>query len=81
MISPIVIGAAGVEHKRFSPLNVLSAFIWTTVSCCSGYMMGDVLEKLLKNLEIVKHYLMLGLGIAAMVAAAFWMWKRYKKRI
>jgi membrane protein DedA with SNARE-associated domain len=79
VISPIVIGAAGVEHKRFAPLNVLSALIWTTVSCYSGYMMGDVLERLLKNLEIVKHYVMIGLAIAVSIAAIYWIWKRYKK--
>ncbi len=81
IISPIVIGAANIEHKRFATLNILSALIWTTVSCYSGYMMGDVLEKLLKNLEIVKHYVMIGLGVAALAAAVFWIWKKYKKGI
>ena len=79
VISPIVIGAANVEHKRFAPLNVLSALIWTVVSCYSGYAMGDVLEKLLKNLEIVKHYCMLGLGVAAIIAVVYWCWKKFKK--
>lgn len=81
VISPVVIGAANVEHKRFAPLNVLSAFIWTTVSCYSGYMMGDVLEKLLKNLEIVKQYIMIGIGIVAFATAVFWIWKSNKKSI
>ncbi len=80
VISPIVIGAANVEHKRFASLNIASALIWTTVSCYSGYMMGDVLDKALKNLEIVKHYVILGLGVAATVAIIYWCWKRHKKK-
>lgn len=80
VISPIVIGAAHVDHKRFAPLNVASAFIWTTVSCYSGYAMGDVLESLLKNIEKAEHYFKLGLGAAAVLMVAYWLWKRYKKR-
>lgn len=79
VISPIVIGAAKIEYKRFTPLNLLSAFIWTTVSCYSGYAMGDVLEKLLKNLEIVKHYVMIGVGVVAILAVVYWWWKRRKR--
>ena len=79
VISPIVIGAANVEHKRFAPLNVLSALIWTVVSCYSGYAMGDVLEKLLENLEVAKHYLMLGVGALVVIAVAYWCWKKRRK--
>jgi LPXTG-motif cell wall-anchored protein len=43
-------------------------------------MMGEVLEKLLKNLEVVKHYLMLGVGVVAIIAVAYWYWKKRKKR-
>lgn len=80
IISPIVIGAANVDPKRFTQLNILSALIWTLVSCYSGYMMGDMLEKVLKNLETVKHYLTLGLVVAALIVATFFIWKRYKNR-
>jgi membrane protein DedA with SNARE-associated domain len=79
VISPIVIGAANVETKRFAILNILSALIWTLVSCYSGYMMGDVLEKLLKNLEIVKHYMFISAAIAIIIAAICFIWKKYKK--
>lgn len=78
VISPIVIGAAHVDPKRFAPLNILSALIWTLVSCYSGYMMGDVLEKVLKNIETAKHYLTLGVGAAAIIAIAYFIWKKRK---
>lgn len=76
VISPIVIGAAHVDPKRFTPLNILSALIWTLVSCYSGYMMGDVLEKVLKNIETAKHYLTLGVGAVAIIAIAYFIWKK-----
>lgn len=79
VISPIVIGAAHVEHKRFGPLNILSAFIWTTVSCYSGHAMGDMLEKVLHNLEVAKNYFMIGVGIAVVLVTAYWWWKRNKR--
>ncbi len=79
VISPIVIGAANIEHKRFTPLNILSAFIWTTISCYSGYAMGDMLESLLKNLEKAEHYFMLGIGAVVVLIAAYWWWKRRKR--
>ncbi len=79
VISPIVIGAAQVAPKRFAPLNILSAIIWTAVSCYSGYMMGDVLEKVLKNIETAKYYLTLGVGAAAIIAIAYFIWKKRKK--
>lgn len=80
IISPIVIGAANVEHKRFTSLNILSALIWTIVSCYSGYMLGDVLEKILKNLEIVKYYLILGISLATLGLVLYFIWKRYKNQ-
>jgi membrane protein DedA with SNARE-associated domain len=43
-------------------------------------MMGDVLEKLLENLEVAKHYLMLGVGALVVIAVAYWCWKKRKKR-
>lgn len=79
VISPIVIGAANVDHKRFAPLNVASAFIWTVVSCYSGYAMGDMLESLLKNIERAEYYFKLTFGIIAVSAVVYWLWKRYKK--
>lgn len=80
VISPIVIGAAHVEHKRFAPLNVLSAFLWTTISCYSGYAMGDVLESLLKNIEKAEHYFLMAVGAIAILACVYWLWKKYRKK-
>lgn len=80
VISPIVIGVAGIEHKRFAPLNILSALIWTTVSCYSGYALGDALESLFQNLEKAKHYFFMVVAIGAVLMGLYWCWKRYRRK-
>lgn len=42
-ISPIVIGLCGSPARRFVPLNVVAALLWTVVSCFLGYSLGDFL--------------------------------------
>lgn len=73
-ISPIVIGAARVPPKRFIPLNLLSAIIWTIISCVGGYMLGGTFEVIVENFDSLKKYfvlvplgiLTLGFGIYAL---------------
>lgn len=43
IISPLIIGAAGVSFKRFSPLNLIAAAVWSILSCSAGYLFGDFL--------------------------------------
>ncbi len=64
-ISPLVIGAARVEPKRFIPLNLLAALIWTIISCIGGYMLGGTFELIVENFDVLKKYFILvPLGIA-----------------
>ncbi len=39
-VSPFVIGASGIDVKRFAILNVIAAAIWSVLSCCAGYLLG-----------------------------------------
>jgi len=80
VISPIVIGAANIDQKKFAPLNVLSALIWTLVSCYTGYMLGDVLEKVLKNIETFKNYLFLAVAIAVVLLIVYYAFKKLKNK-
>ena len=58
-ISPIVIGAARVEPRRFIPLNLLSAVIWTLISCIGGYLLGGTFEVIIENFHVIKKYFVL----------------------
>lgn len=79
VISPIVIGAANVEAKRFGPLNILSAVIWTSASCYAGYMMGDLVEILLNNIKVVKQYVAIVLAVVVGIVISIYAWKFFKK--
>lgn len=46
IISPLIIGASGIDPRRFTLLNFISAFIWAVVSCGAGYLFGGVIDPL-----------------------------------
>ncbi len=79
-ISPVVIGAAMISPARYSPLNLLSAIIWTSISCYSGYMMGDLLETVMKNFEKAKFYIICAVIVLAVAAAIFYFFKRHRAK-
>lgn len=56
--SAIVIGASGILPSRFIPLNILSAFIWTVVSCLGGYFFGKLMMNFFENIEQVQKYIL-----------------------
>lgn len=57
MTSCIVVGASGIPPSRFFPLNILSAVIWTIVSCIGGYCLGPVIQSFFHNFQTVQKYL------------------------
>lgn len=69
--SPIVIGAAGIKPWRFIPLNILSAVIWTVISCTAGYLLGAVVFDFFSHVESFQKYIVYGVGglIAAVIGA------------
>jgi len=77
--SAIVIGAAKVPPKRFITLNIISALIWTVVSCGGGYLLGEVFHTIWHNFETVQMYLILGLLVLALLVVTF-IWYRNNKR-
>lgn len=80
-ISPLVIGAAGISPKRFIPLNLLSAVIWTLISCAVGYMLGDVLEYMIENFKSIQRYLVLiPLGVLLLIAMLYTVWRKRRDR-
>ncbi len=74
--SAIVIGAAGISPKRYIPLNILSAIIWTLVSCISGYLLGDVMISIIENFETIQKYFFSGLLVVAVLIGIYTTWKR-----
>ncbi len=60
--SPVVIGAAGIKPWRFIPLNILSAVIWTVISCTAGYLLGAVVFDFFAHVEVFQKYIIYGFG-------------------
>ncbi len=77
-ISPIVIGSAGIPPSRYIPLNFIAAVIWTVVSCYAGYSMGNTIEHLMENVELVKTYVMWGTIILAALVIAYFVFRKRK---
>ncbi len=46
ILSPIIIGMAKVSKKKFTILNLIAAFVWTTTSCGIGYFVGYLSSKI-----------------------------------
>lgn len=53
-VSPLVIGAAGIPPKKFIPLNILAAAIWSVSSCWLGYELG---EFILNNFDEISAFI------------------------
>jgi membrane protein DedA with SNARE-associated domain len=78
--SAIVIGAGGVPPRRFIPLNILSASIWTVVSCVGGYLLGDLMMELFHNFARIQKYIIGAAVIALLLGLTFWSYKKFIKK-
>lgn len=76
MISPIVIGSAGITPQRFIPLNILASFIWTGISCTGGYMLAGLIDTI--GFDVVKHYIWL-ISVILLVLFIGFVYRLWKK--
>jgi membrane protein DedA with SNARE-associated domain len=83
-ISPVVIALCGSRPSRFIPLNVISAVIWTAISCSAGYWLGDFLFDaesgviVSRNLHQLQYFILIGIAI---IIALVFVYKFVKKRL
>ncbi|MBK5274199.1 MAG: DedA family protein [Desulfuromonadales bacterium] len=75
-ITPIVIGASGIDTRRFVLLNLCSTFLWASAVGCSGYFFSHLLETLLAD---VKHNIIPILMVATLIGCGLWVWRRWAK--
>lgn len=76
IVSPVVIGSAGISPQRFIPLNLVSALVWTSVSCSGGYLLGKVIDAI--DFSIVERYIFLfSAGLLTLVISIGYIgWKK-----
>lgn len=64
IISPVVIGASGVNIKRFMILNFIAAIIWSVGSCVAAYYFAHlIMDELHLMPKIILGLIVIGGGI------------------
>jgi membrane protein DedA with SNARE-associated domain len=53
LLAPFALGASKVTAKRFAILNLVSAIIWAVSFCVAGYLLGFIIEPLIKG---IRHF-------------------------
>jgi membrane-associated protein len=51
--APVVAGAAGMGYRRFAMFNVIGAVCWITSMCLTGFLLGQAVPNIQKNIHIV----------------------------
>lgn len=79
-ISPFVIGASGIDIKRFAILNVIAGIIWAVLSVGAGYLIGyffsDTIDLIIEKFI---QYQKIGITTIILTIVAVVCWKRYRK--
>lgn len=76
IISPIVIGSAGISPKRFIPLNLAAAIAWTSISCTGGYLLGGVIDAI--DFKVIEKYVFIfsAVLLIILIGLGYFAWKK-----
>lgn len=77
--SALVIGAAKIPPVRFIFLNLLSALVWTVVSCGGGYYAGSFIFKLFQHGENIQKIIILSIIVFIITLIFILKLKKYLK--
>lgn len=73
-ISPFVVGASGVEVKRFIILNLIAAFIWSVTSCVGAYYFAYII------MEHIHFFPKITLGLLLFAGGAWYGFHKWRNR-
>lgn len=79
--SPFAIGMSGVSPRKFFVLNGIAALIWAVAIAGAGFVFGQAVDALLKEVARIERA-SFGLVLAALAAIwiALGLWRRVRKR-
>jgi membrane protein DedA with SNARE-associated domain len=66
-IGTVAIGVSRVSVLRFTVLNALGALLWAVTLAVAGYLLGNLLELILGDLEAVEKPLLIGIVVLTVV--------------
>lgn len=76
----IVAGTTGMPWRRFLPANVLGALLWVGVWASAGYLAGDHIGPLYRQLARYQLVLLTALGVAVAVLVGYRLRRRRRAR-
>jgi len=68
-IIPMTIGLSGYNPKKFAFINLISAFVWASLTIIPSYIFG---EEILSLLQWLKHHWYFGIGFVAVMFGILW---------
>ena len=77
-IIPMAIGVSGYDPKKYAIINLISAFIWASITIIPSYIFG---EEILSLLKWLKEYWYIGISFAGFVLLFVWYNNYYLKNI
>jgi membrane protein DedA with SNARE-associated domain len=66
-VGALAIAMANVSIARFTALNAFGSLLWATMLATAGYLLGDLLELVLGDLERVEKPLLIGVVLVALL--------------
>ncbi len=76
-ITPLILGTTRMPFWRYSVLVTLSAFIWALIISYLGYTFFMALDALLKDFDLYKKYLTMGLIVFVALVSLFFTYRSY----
>ena len=70
-VGMIAIGMSQLGTARFTLLNGLGALLWATTLAIAGYLLGDLIELVLADVEAVEKPLLIAFVVIAIVWAVY----------
>jgi membrane protein DedA with SNARE-associated domain len=77
-ITPILLGASGVNSIRYLLLNGIGAAVWAVVFGTVGYLIGHALELFLGELKRYEIRILLVIGVVGLIV---WLVNLWKERV
>jgi membrane protein DedA with SNARE-associated domain len=77
IITPLMIGMSGYSPARFFFFNATGAVLWSVIVAGAGYLFGEGLQLILRNVRHYERWVMLLLVVAG---ACAWSWHLWRSR-
>lgn len=77
-VIPFVFGMSRLDPKRFAILNFIGTLVWALFFGIAGYLFGQVVASILKDVGRYERWIILCILIPA---AVFWLYRRIADRV